>query len=105
MPQNMHANLGRGVFPLPQGTSSTTTPLLAVDPSHAVDQKDQVAPEAAEFKPSRRGRLVVARRELMTARANSRGSFRGRTGWGGFAHLQQSWLALKQIPEWDGTGL
>jgi hypothetical protein len=61
---------------MPHGTSSTTHPaLLAVDPSHAIDQKNQIAPEADELKPPRRGRLVVAGRGLMTARANGSGSF------------------------------
>src|SRR5208282_4929832 len=44
-------------------------------PSHAIDQKDQIAPESDELKPPRRGRLVVAGRGLMTARANGSGSF------------------------------
>src|SRR5438270_11361921 len=73
MPQEMHVNLGRGVFPhAPRHFFDQHPALLAVDPSHAIDQKNQVAPEADELKPSRRGRLVVAGRGLMTARANGR---------------------------------
>ncbi len=69
-------NLGRGVFPhAPRHFFDQHPALLAVDPSHAIDQKNQVTPEADEFKPPRRGRLVVAGRGLMTARTNSRGSF------------------------------
>src|ERR1022692_2302581 len=76
MPQEMHVNLGRGVFPhAPWHFFDQHPALLAVDPSHAIDQKNQVAPEADELKPSRRGRLVVAGRGLMTARTNCRGSF------------------------------
>jgi len=49
--------------------------LLAVDPSHAIDQKNQIPPESDKFKPPRRARLVVAGRGLMTARAYGCGSF------------------------------
>jgi hypothetical protein len=49
--------------------------LLAVDPSHVIDQKNQIAPESDKLKPPRRARLVVAGRGLMTARANGSGSF------------------------------
>jgi hypothetical protein len=41
--------------------------LLTVDPAHAIDQKDQIAPESDELKQSWRARLVVAGRGLMTA--------------------------------------
>ena len=76
MSQEMHVNPGRGVFPhAPRHFFHQHPALPAVDPSHAIDQKNQVAPEADELKPSRRRRLVVAGRGLMTARANSRGSF------------------------------
>src|SRR6185369_2326561 len=43
--------------------------------SHAIDQKNQIAPEADELEPPRRGRLVVAGRGLMTARTNRCGPF------------------------------
>jgi hypothetical protein len=49
--------------------------LLALDPSHAIDQKDQIAPESDELKPPRPGRLVVTGRGLMTPRANGHRSF------------------------------
>ena len=71
MPQEMHVNFGRGVFAhTPWHFFDHHPALLAVDPPHAIDQKNQIAPEADELKPPRRGRLVVAGRGLMTARAN-----------------------------------
>ena len=51
--------------------------LSAVDPPHAVDQEDQIAPEADELKAARRARMVVAGRGLMAARAYGSGSFPG----------------------------
>ena len=57
-------------------TSSTTTPhCLPLTRQHAIDQKDQIAPESDKLKSPRRGRLVVARRRSMTAGANGAGSF------------------------------
>jgi len=57
-------------------TSSTTTPhCLQLTRQHAIDQKDQIAPESDKLKSPRRGRLVVARRRSMTAGANGAGSF------------------------------
>jgi hypothetical protein len=49
--------------------------LLAVDPSHAIDQKNQIAPESDKLESPRRGRLVVAGRRLMTAGTNRCGPF------------------------------
>jgi hypothetical protein len=49
--------------------------LLAIDPAHAIDQKNQIAPESDELKPPRRARLIVAGRGLMTTGANGSGSF------------------------------
>jgi hypothetical protein len=76
MPQEMHVNLGRGMLPhAPRNFFDHHPALLAVDSSHAIDQKNQIAPESDKLESPRRGRLVVAGRRLMTARANSRGSF------------------------------
>src|SRR5437868_12953284 len=78
--------------------------LLAVDPSHAIDQKNQVAPEADELKPSRRGRLVVAGRGLMTARANRRGSFpRPDRDEDGLSVFGEAGLSVDK--SWDGMTL
>jgi hypothetical protein len=72
----MHVNLGQGVFPYtPWNFFDHDPALLAIDPSHAIDQENQIAPESDELEQSRRGRLVVAGRGLMTARANGSGSF------------------------------
>jgi len=72
----MHVDLGRGVFShAPRNFFDHDSALLAIDPSHAIDQKDQIAPESDELKPPRRVRLVVAGRGLMTPRANGSGSF------------------------------
>src|ERR1017187_4340914 len=61
---------------MPHGTSSTTTPhCLQLTRRMQIDQKNQIAPESDKLESPRRGRLVVAGRRLMTARANSRGSF------------------------------
>src|ERR1035438_352058 len=66
----------RKCFPNAPRHFLTTTPhCLQVDPPHAINQKDQVAPDSDELKPPQRGRLVVARRGLMTARANGSVSF------------------------------
>src|SRR4029453_4695397 len=74
--QEMHINFGRGVFANPPRHFFDHHPaLLAVDPPHVIDQKDQKAPKADEPKPPRRARLVVAWRRPMTARANGSGSF------------------------------
>jgi len=63
----MHADLGREVFSDdPRNFFDHHSAWLAVDPSHAIDQKDQIAPQSDELKPSRRARLVVAGRGLMT---------------------------------------
>src|ERR1019366_989660 len=60
MPQKMHVNLGRGVLPhTPRHLFDHHPALLAIDPSHAIDQKNQIAPEADELKPPRRARLVA----------------------------------------------
>lgn len=76
MPQEMHVNPGRGVFPhTPRNFLDDDSALPAVDATHTVDQEDQIAPESDELKPPRRARLVVAGRGLMTARANGCGSF------------------------------
>src|SRR4051812_22494441 len=76
MPQEMHVNFGRGMLPhAPRHLFDHHPALLAVDPSRAIDQKNQVAPEADELKAPWRGRLVVAGRGLMTARANGSGAF------------------------------
>src|SRR5579863_8137784 len=76
MPQKMHVNLGRGVLPhTPRHFFDHHPAFLAVDPSHAIDQKNQIAPESDELESPRRARLVVTRRWLVTARANRRGSF------------------------------
>jgi hypothetical protein len=43
----MHVNLGRGVFAsTPRLFFDYDPALLAVDPSHAIDQKNQIALEA-----------------------------------------------------------
>ena len=49
--------------------------LPAVDPSHAVDQKNQIPPETDKLKMPWRSRLIVAGRGLMTTRADGSGSF------------------------------
>ena len=47
LPQKMHVNLGRGVFAsTPRLFFDYDPALLAVDPSHAIDQKNQIALEA-----------------------------------------------------------
>jgi hypothetical protein len=67
MPQKMHVNLGRGVLPhTPRHFFDHYPTSLAIDPSHVIDEKNQIAPESDELKPPRRARLVVARRGLMT---------------------------------------
>jgi len=72
----MHVDLGRGVFSHPpRNLFDEDSALRAIDPSHAIHQKDQIAPEGDELKPPRRARLVVAGRGLMTPRANGSGSF------------------------------
>src|ERR1035441_349626 len=76
MPQETHVNLGRGVLPhTPRHFFDQHPALFAIDPSHAIDQKNQIAPESDELEPPRRGRLVVAGRRLMTARTNRCGPF------------------------------
>ena len=76
MPQEMHVNLGRGAFPhTPRHFFDQHSALFAIDPSHAIHEKNHIAPEADELEPPRRGRLVVAGRGLMTARTNCRGPF------------------------------
>src|SRR5450755_1399903 len=76
MSQEMHVNLSRGVFPhAPRHFFHQHPALPAVDPTHAIDQEDQIAPESDELKPPRRGRLVVAGRRLMTAGTNRCGPF------------------------------
>jgi len=74
MPQEMQVNLGRGAFPhTPRHFFDQHSALFAIDPSHAIHEKNHIAPESDELEPPRRGRLVVAGRWLMTARTNCRG--------------------------------
>jgi len=70
MPKNACEPWSR-VFPYAPGHCfDHDSTLPAVDPPHVIDQKHQVAPESDEFKPPRRGRLVVAGRGLMAAGTN-----------------------------------
>lgn len=76
MPQKMHVNPGRGVFPHPPRHFLDHHPaLLAIDTSHAIDQKNQIPPKSDELKPPRRARLIVAGCGLMATGANGSGSF------------------------------
>jgi len=72
----MHIYLGRRVFPYtPRNFFDRHPASLAIDPPHAINQKDQIAPESDELEQSWRARLVVAGRGLMTARTNGNRSF------------------------------
>jgi hypothetical protein len=50
MPQKVHVDLGRGVLArAPRHFFDHHPAVSAVDPSHAIDQEDQIAPEADEL--------------------------------------------------------
>jgi len=77
----MHVHLGQGVLPhAPWHFFDHDPALFAVDPTHVIDQKDQIAPDPDELKVPRRVRLVVTGRGLMTDRANGTRTF-PRTDW------------------------
>jgi hypothetical protein len=60
MPQEMHVNLGRGVFArAPRNCFDYDPALLAIDAPHEIDRKDEIAPNPDKLKPPRRARPVV----------------------------------------------